>query len=184
MSEEFTYDSAYEDAINLLIEMKSEDLIGNQNFEHARSLIRLLVEKLQIDRYIGIFTLNLCEAAYGPQRTVDVFKKRLSEGKSLKVLFQREPDQEALRSNPFYQQILCKPDYKKMIETRVLLPEHCGLENHLLTVNNKAFRIETSHEKTTAIAGFNNEIGEGVRNYFERLFSNNYSRELLFTCVP
>jgi len=172
-------DNAYEGVINFLIDSKSDSLLPNGCIDHARSLIRLMVGRLEIKEYIGIFTGSLDQDAFGSQETIDVFKKRLSEGIKLKILFQNL-DFTLLENNPFYLQIVKNKDFQDKIEARVLLDEHSENDRHILTINDNAFRFETDHSNKKAVAGFNNPLGAKVRSYFNSLMLPEYSKAVSF----
>jgi len=174
------FDPAYEAVVALIISLGSEELIENENYTHARTLIRALIGKQEADGYIGIFTEKLDPRGFAPTETLDAFRMQFDRGVEVRLLFQKTPDMDAFRNNPFYRQFFLDEKYLKLIKTKVLKPEYQSISTHMVTPNKKAFRIETDHEKTKALASFNNSFGASVRDKFEELFSDELSVPLTF----
>ena len=148
MSETFSFDPVYEEAISALISLESPELLDNNNISHARSLIRALVSKVAVDRYIGIFTGSLCEEAFGPSEQSQRLRSVLIKKFKLKLLFHKHPDEALLLKNSFYAEVVANPAYKNLIEVKCLDSDQSNEDKkHLLTVSNKAFRIELDQKK-------------------------------------
>jgi len=168
-------DVVYEAVVDLLIELKSEELIENENYKHARTLIKALVGKQKADGYIGIFTEKLDARGFAVDETLNAFKKQLDLGVKIRIIFQKSLDKNEFFQNPFYKEVMSNVKYQDLIEVRVLKPEHSHIQTHMVTPNSKAFRIETDHLKTKALASFNNKLGVKVREKFDELFTPQFS---------
>jgi len=172
------FDPLYEDLIKLSIEMKSDQLLENENEVHCRTLIKALLEKVKIDKYVGIFTGNMHRASYDPTEIIQAFKKNLESGIKVKIIFQTKPAADFL-DGAFYKEILSNEKLAKNVDMRVLHEKFSEFDKHHITVNDAAFRFETDHLKKKAVAGFfNKEWGGKVRKLFEDLSADIYSHPI------
>lgn len=170
-------DETYKSLLDLLVELGSDQIIENKDERHCRTLILTLLEKVTPQNYIGLFT-GLMDASIYDNLIVTAIKKHLDQKVPFKLLFQNEPSND-FKDTVFYKTVLSNKQYTELIDIRILKSTFSTYDQHILTISDKACRLEVDHAQKRAYASFfNNGLGKKIRESFEKLFSDDFSYSL------
>lgn len=143
-------------------EKKSDRLIYNASFEHAKELFRALLEEAKIFKLPVKITSGALRLDFYLS-LVDDAQKVIDSGAKIELAVLSPESEVNLKNHPFVELLL-----KNNCIVRQVTAKKKGM--HFILVGDKRFRFETDHEQTKAVACFNNPtIGKILDAEFSKI---------------
>lgn len=154
--------------IDKCAETSENFIIPNSEPKHAAYLIKTLFKKAQST--VRIFTGELFENVYGDKDLREEAREFLRKDKnnSIKIAYQKSLN---IDNSSFIQTILNDEQKKGFIEIwSANIVKFQGINNHFVVMDDIAFRFETDHVNTKAMANFGDPANaKQLVNIFESI---------------
>jgi hypothetical protein len=182
-------DPYYERFIDQLITFKKKLIVDSRTPAQSRIIIRKLLTEFTPDKYIGIYSGILHKKGFDQKAIIKSINKHLSNGIEIRIILQArcQEDPPLPTNNPkrpilkldkfkkreFYKNVIAPNLNNENLVIKTIKKEFWETHNHIITVNNSAFRLEYDDKDTHSIAAFyNSDKGQKIRVFFEDLWLN------------
>jgi len=144
-----------------LLELNSAMPFENGKAEHAAAIIRLFLQKAEMN--ISIFCNSLDRRVYGERSVQDAAKKCIQRGVSLRIICQKRPDKDI---ESFYEKLLAGASDVSSLQIGEGKLE--SFKENFSVADSKMYRYEPDRSRCKAVACLNDpEAAKILQNSFE-----------------
>jgi hypothetical protein len=165
--------SEYFKLIDKYAETHENFTIPNSEPKHAAYLLKTLFKNAQST--IRIFTGRLFEGVYGDENLIEEARNflRKDSNNSIIIVYQEPLAKDDILESAFIKSILNDNQRQGEIKLWQSPEKFSTLNNHFTVMDNTAFRFETDHGATKAIANFGDPLNaERLIDIFDKITVN------------